>query len=218
MEWPVLLESLWIETGITLYMVAVATLITVLFGLPLGVLLVTTDRGHIWEKPRLNRVLGAIVNVGRSLPFIILLVAVAPLTRLIVGTTIGPTAAIVPLTLAAIPFFARVVETAIREIDRGLIEAAQSMGCTNWQIIRKVLLPEALPSLVLGLTIMIIAVIGYSAMAGAIGGRGLGDLAVRQGYQRFDTNVMIATVVLLIIMVQIIQSLGNWAARRMSRR
>ena len=218
MEWPVLLESLWIETGITLYMVAVATLITVLFGLPLGVLLVTTDRGHIWEKPRLNRVLGAIVNVGRSLPFIILLVAVAPLTRLIVGTTIGPTAAIVPLTLAVIPLFARVVETAIREIDRGLIEAAQSMGCTNWQIIRKVLLPEALPSLVLGLTIMIIAVIGYSAMAGAIGGRGLGDLAVRQGYQRFDTNVMIATVVLLIIMVQIIQSLGNWAARRMSRR
>jgi D-methionine transport system permease protein len=218
MDWPVLLDSLWDATRETAYMVGIATLFTILLGLPLGVLLVTTDRGHIWEMPRLNRVLGAIVNVGRSLPFIILLVAVVPLTRAIVGTTIGSTAAIVPLTIAAIPFFARVVETALREVDRGLIEAAQSMGCTNGQIIRKVLLPEALPSLVLGLTITIIGVLGYSAMAGAIGGGGLGDLAVRYGYQRFDTNVMIATVVLLIVMVQFIQMLGDRLARRMSRR
>lgn len=218
MEWSVLMQSLWSATVETAYMVGVSVLFTVLAGLPLGVLLVTTDRGHIWEAPQVNRVLGAIVNVGRSLPFIILLVAVVPLTRAIVGTTIGPTAAIVPLTIAAIPFFARVVETALREVDRGLIEAAQAMGCTNRQIIGKVLLPEALPSLVLGLTITVIGVIGYTAMAGAVGGGGLGDLAIRYGYQRFDTNVMIATVILLIVLVQLIQMLGDWAARRMSRR
>ncbi len=199
-------------------MVGVATLFTILLGLPLGVLLVITDRGQIWASPSLNRALAAIVNVGRSLPFIILLVAIIPLTRLIVGTSIGSTAAIVPLTIAAIPFFARVVETALREVDRGLIEAAQSMGATNWHIISKVLLPEAMPSLVLGLTITVIGLLGYSAMAGTVGGGGLGDLAIRFGYNRFQTDVMIATVVLLIILVQGIQMLGDAAARRIAKK
>lgn len=218
MELTDLMQSLWEATLETLYMVGVSTLFTMLLGLPLGVLLVITDAGQILAAPRLNRVLGAIVNVGRSLPFIILLVAVIPLTRLLVGTSIGSTAAIVPLTTAAIPFFARVVETALREVDRGLVEAAHSMGCTNWQIIGKVLIPEALPSLVLGLTITIIGLLGYSAMAGAVGGGGLGDLAIRYGYQRFNTPVMIATVVLLIVLVQGMQMLGDRAARRISKR
>ena len=218
MELTELMQSLWEATLETLYMVGVSTLFTMLLGLPLGVLLVITDAGQILAAPRLNRVLGAIVNVGRSLPFIILLVAVIPLTRLLVGTSIGSTAAIVPLTIAAIPFFARVVETALREVDRGLVEAAHSMGCTNWQIIGKVLIPEALPSLVLGLTITIIGLLGYSAMAGAVGGGGLGDLAIRYGYQRFNTPVMITTVVLLIVLVQGMQMLGDRAARRISKR
>lgn len=218
MEWTELTQSLWEATLETLYMVGVSTFFTMLLGLPLGVLLVITDAGQILAAPRLNKVLGAIVNVGRSLPFIILLVAVIPLTRLLAGTSIGSTAAIVPLTIAAIPFFARVVETALREVDRGLIEAAHSMGCTNWQIIAKVLIPEALSSLVLGLTITIIGLLGYSAMAGAVGGGGLGDLAIRYGYQRFNTQVMIATVVLLILLVQGIQTLGDRAARRIAKR
>lgn len=218
MEWTELTQSLWEATLETLYMVGVSTFFTMLLGLPLGVLLVITDAGQILAAPRLNKVLGAIVNVGRSLPFIILLVAVIPLTRLLAGTSIGSTAAIVPLTIAAIPFFARVVETALREVDRGLVEAAHSMGCTSWQIIAKVLIPEALPSLVLGLTITIIGLLGYSAMAGAVGGGGLGDLAIRYGYQRFNTQVMIATVVLLILLVQGIQMLGDRAARRIAKR
>jgi D-methionine transport system permease protein len=218
MEWANLAQSLWEATLETLYMVGVSTLFTALLGLPLGVLLVISDAGHILAAPRLNKILGAIVNVGRSLPFIILLVAVIPLTRLLAGTSIGSTAAIVPLTLAAIPFFARVVETALREVDRGLVEAADSMGCTNWQIITKVLIPEALPSLTLGLTITIIGLLGYSAMAGAVGGGGLGDLAIRYGYMRFNTSVMLATVLLLIVLVQGIQALGDRAARRIAKR
>ncbi len=218
MELTELLQVLWEASVETFYMVGVATLFTILLGLPLGVLLVITDRGQIWASPSLNRALSAIVNVGRSLPFIILLVAIIPLTRLIVGTSIGSTAAIVPLTIAAIPFFARVVETALREVDRGLIEAAQSMGATNWHIISKVLLPEAMPSLVLGLTITVIGLLGYSAMAGTVGGGGLGDLAIRFGYNRFQTDVMIATVVLLIILVQGIQMLGDAAARRIAKK
>lgn len=218
MELTELLQVLWEASVETFYMVGVATLFTILLGLPLGVLLVITDRGQIWASPSLNRALAAIVNVGRSLPFIILLVAIIPLTRLIVGTSIGSTAAIVPLTIAAIPFFARVVEMALREVDRGLIEAAQSMGATNWHIISKVLLPEAMPSLVLGLTITVIGLLGYSAMAGTVGGGGLGDLAIRFGYNRFQTDVMIATVVLLIILVQGIQMLGDAAARRIAKK
>lgn len=214
-EWlPALLEA----TRETLYMVGVTTLFTLLLGLPLGVLLITTDRGGLFPAPLLNSALGAIVNIGRSLPFIILLVAIIPITRLIVGTSIGSTAAIVPLTVAAIPFFARVCETALREVDRGLIEAAHSIGCTPWQIIVKVLIPEAMPSLVLGLTITVISLIGYSAMAGAVGSGGLGDLAIRYGYNRFETDVMIVTVVLLIVLVQAVQFLGNRLARGLSRR
>jgi D-methionine transport system permease protein len=199
-------------------MVGVSSLIAVLLGLPLGIALVTTDRGGLFEAAPINRILGAIINVTRSLPFIILLVAIIPLTRLIVGTSIGSTAAIVPLALAATPFFGRIAEAALREVDRGLVEAAQAMGCTTWQIIAKVLIPEAIPALVLGVTITIINLIGYSAMAGAVGGGGLGDLAIRYGYQRFQVEVMIATIIVLIVLVQAIQWLGDRFARGLRRR
>ncbi len=218
MDWSIWLPNLWTGTLDTLYMVGLSTLFTVALGLPLGVLLVTTDRRGLTPAPVFNGILGAIVNATRSLPFIILLVVVIPLTRLLVGTSIGATAAIVPLSLAAIPFFARVAESSLREVDRGLVEAAQAMGCSPWQIISKVLIPEALPSLVLGVALTLISLIGYSAMAGAIGGGGLGDLAIRYGYQRFETAVMIATVVLLIVLVQGIQALGNRLAARLSHR
>jgi D-methionine transport system permease protein len=218
MSWAVWVPRFWSAALETFAMVGVATLFTALLGLPLGVLLVVTDREDLLPAPYLHRALELVVNIGRSLPFIILLVAVLPLTRLIVGTSIGTTAAIVPLALAAIPFFARIVETALREVEPGLIEAAHAMGCTPWQIVRKVLLPEAQSSLVLGLTITIISLIGYSAMAGAIGGGGLGDLAIRYGYQRFETGVMLATIILLVILVQGIQLLGNQLAQRLARR
>jgi D-methionine transport system permease protein len=190
----------------------------VVLGLPLGVLLVITDQKGLASRPLFNQILSVIVNIARSLPFIILLVLAIPFTRLIVGTSIGATAAIVPLSLAAIPFFARVAETGLREVDRGLIEAAQAIGCSTWQIITKVFIPEALPSLILGTALTIISLIGYSAMAGAIGGGGLGDLAIRYGYQRYETNIMIATVVLLILLVQGIQVLGNKFAQKVSKR
>lgn len=218
MNWSVWLPILWAGTLDTLYMVGIATLFTILFGLPLGVLLVVTDKKGLEPLSWFNQILGTIINAARSLPFIILLVVVIPFTRLMVGTTIGAEAAIVPLALAAIPFFARVAETSLREVDHGLVEAAEAMGCTPWQIIYKVLIPEALPSLILGVALTIISLIGYSAMAGAIGGGGLGDLAIRYGYQRFETGVMIATVVLLIILVQGIQILGNKLARQVSRK
>ncbi|MBD2066088.1 ABC transporter permease [Leptolyngbya sp. FACHB-671] len=215
---PVLMESLWQATVETFYMVGISALLAVLFGLPLGLLLVITAPNHILPNFAIQKVLGSIVNVGRSIPFIILLVAIIPFTRLIVGTTIGSTAALVPLTIAAIPFFARVAETALLEVDRGLIEAAQSMGCNHWQIVLKVLIPEALPSLILGITIMVISLLSYSAMAGVVGGGGLGDLAIRYGYQRFDTTVMIVTVVLLVILVQIAQYVGDRLAIRLRKR
>lgn len=218
MNWIEWLPVLWTGTLDTLYMVGVAALFTVALGLPLGVLLVVTDRNGLASAPIFNQVLGAVVNAARSLPFIILLVLVIPITRALVGTTIGAKAAIVPLALAAIPFFARVAETSLREVDRGLVEAAEAMGCTPWQIISKVLIPEAFPSLILGVALTIISLIGYSAMAGAIGGGGLGDLAIRYGYQRYETSVMVVTVVLLIFLVQGIQILGNTLARRVSRR
>ncbi len=202
----------------TMYMVGVAVTLSVLFGVPLGVLLVVTGPRHILERPLLNRVLGAVINVGRSVPFIILMVAIIPFTRLMVGTSIGTTAAMVPLTVAAIPFVARLVESALQEVDRGVIEAAQAMGASPWQIIVKVLLPEAMPGLVLGVTITTVSLIGYSAMAGAVGGGGLGDLAVRYGYQRFRGDIMVATVVILIVVVQVIQSFGDWTARRLDKR
>lgn len=212
-----LLPDLIQATQDTLYMVFVSTLFTVIIGLPLGVLLVITDRDGLLSMPLFNQILGVIVNIGRSLPFIILLVAIMPFTRLVVGTTIGTTAAIVPLTIAAIPFFGRIAETSLREVDKGVVEAAKAMGCNLWRIIAKVLIPEALPSLILGIAITIISLIGYSAIAGAVGAGGLGDLAIRYGYQRFETNVMIITIILLIIIVQGIQLLGDIIARRLVR-
>lgn len=198
----------------TIYMVGVSSFIAAVLGMPLGIILVTTDRGHILENTALNRTLGAIANAARSTPFIILMVAIIPLTRLIAGTSIGTNAAIVPLSLAAIPFVARVVESSLKEVDHGVIEAAQAMGASPLQIITKVLVPEALPSIILGLTLTIINLIGHSAMAGAIGGGGLGDLAIRYGYQRFRADIMLMTVIILIAQVQIVQSCGDALARK----
>jgi len=209
-----LVKALWETT----YMVAISSLIAALAGIPLGVVLVTTDKGHILENLPLNRILGSIVNAARSTPFIILMVAIIPLTRIIVGTSIGTDAAIVPLSIAAIPFVGRLVETSLKEVEYGVIEAAQAMGATPWQIIIKVLLPEAMPSIAMGLTITVISLIGYSAMAGAIGGGGLGDLAIRYGYQRFRADIMLATVVILIAQVQLVQSAGDYFARRLNKK
>ncbi|TCL39128.1 D-methionine transport system permease protein [Anaerospora hongkongensis] len=202
----------------TTYMVAISAFVSALIGIPLGVILVTTDKGHILENLPVNSVLGAIVNAARSTPFIILMVAIIPITRMIVGTSIGTNAAIVPLTIAAIPFVGRIVEAALKEVDHGVIEAAQAMGASPWEIIKKVLLPEALPAIILGLTITIISLIGYSAMAGAIGGGGLGDLAIRYGYQRFRADIMLATVVILIAQVQLVQSGGDYLSRRLNKK
>jgi D-methionine transport system permease protein len=213
------LINLLIEATLqTLYMVAISGLIGTLLGLPLGVYLATSQRGELLSAPWVNKVLGLIVNAARSVPFIILVVAIIPLTRLIAGTSIGTTAAIVPLTIAAVPFIARLVENAIREVDSGLIEAARAMGATPMQIIRKVLIPEALPGITLGLTLAVVSLIGYSAMVGAVGGEGLGDLGIRYGYQRFMPEVMAAVVVILIVLVQLVQSLGEWIAARFDKR
>lgn len=202
----------------TLYMVSLSTIFSVLIGFFLGVILVITSKGHICERPKLNRVLGTIINIMRSLPFIILIIVLFPLSRLIVGTTIGSTAMIVPLSIAAAPFVARIIESSLKEVDWGVIEASLSLGATIPQIIFKVMIPEAFPSIILGITITIINIIGYSAMAGAIGGGGLGDLAIRYGYQRFQTNVLIVTVIVLIIIVEIIQLLGNILAKKFDKR
>ncbi len=199
-------------------MVGWAAVFTVLLGLPLGVALVVFDRGGLRPLPVLKSVLGVIVNVGRSLPFIVLMIAIIPFTRLVVGTTIGTAAVVVPLTVGAVPFFARLVETALREVDRDVIQAAQAMGAGRGAVVWKVLLPEALPGIVAGVTVTVVALIGYTAMAGTIGGGGLGDLAIRYGYQRFETAVMIVTVVVLIVIVQIMQSLGDLLARRLSHK
>ncbi|SIO86418.1 methionine ABC transporter permease [Nocardiopsis sp. JB363] len=217
-EWPNMWPSLWLGTMDTVYMVWWATVVSVLFGLPLGVLLVATDKGGLIPAPAARAVLSAIVNIGRSLPFIVLMVAVLTLTRFLVGTTLGPTAAIVPLSIGAIPFFARLVETSLREVDRGVIEAAHAMGTRKSTIVGKVLLPEAMPGLIAGLVMTVVTLISYSAMAGAIGGGGLGDLAIREGYQRFNDHYLWATVILLVVIVQIAQSLGDLLVRRLSRR
>ncbi|WP_377811894.1 methionine ABC transporter permease (plasmid) [Azospirillum sp. A29] len=202
----------------TLQMVAVSGAIGTLIGLPIGVMLAVTGRGELLQNFAFNKVMGAVVNMTRSTPFIILVVAIIPFTRLIAGTSIGTNAAIVPLTVAAAPFIARVVENAVREVDRGLVEAAQAMGATPFQIIRKVLLPEALPGIVAGLTLSAVSLVGYSAMVGAVGGGGLGDLGIRYGYQRFLPEVMLAVVIVLIVLVQIIQSTGDLIARRVNKR
>lgn len=209
-----MIQGFWETLGMT----AVSTIIAAIIGIPLGVVLVTTSKGHILENAGVNRVLGVIVNATRSIPFIILMVAIIPFTRLVVGTSIGTLAACVPLTIAAIPFLARLVETSIREIEFGVIEAAQSMGASPTQIVRKVLLPEALPTIIDNITVLIVNLISYSAMAGAIGGGGLGDIAIRYGYQRFNADVMIATIIVLIILVQIVQSIGEFISRRLNKK
>ena len=211
---PLLTKAL----GETVYMVVLSMAVASLVGIPLGVLLHTTDKGQILENFFLNKIIGSIVNALRSIPFVILMVAIIPLTRFLVGSSIGTTAAIVPLVIASIPFIGRQVETSLKEVPAGLVEAAQSMGATPAQIVTKVLLPEAMPSIVSQLTTVIIALVGESAMAGAIGGGGLGDLAIRYGYQRFRPEVMIATVIVLIVLVQLVQFCGNTLARHLDKR
>lgn len=202
----------------TVLMVGISGLAGAAIGIPLGVFLRLTDVGGVLQNGPLNKVVGGIVNAVRSTPFIILLVAIIPFTRFVTGSSIGTAAAVVPLTLAAAPFVARLVEASLREVDAGLIEAAQAMGATTPQIVWKVLLPEALPGIVAGLTITLVSLTGYSAMAGAIGGGGLGDLGIRYGYQRFLPDVMLAVVLVLIVFVQAVQSLGDWAVRRLSHK
>ncbi|WMX47925.1 methionine ABC transporter permease [Streptomyces roseicoloratus] len=218
MTWSEMQPLLEQGTVDTLYMVLWATVVTVLGGLPLGILLVLTDKGGLLQNRPVNKIVGAIVNVGRSLPFIILLIALIPFTTFVVGTFIGPTAMIVPLAIGAIPFFARLVETAIREVDHGLVEAVQAMGGGIPTIVRKVLLPQALPSLVSAVTTTVIVLIGYSAMAGAVGGEGLGSKAITYGYQRFDTTFMLVTVVVLVAIVTVVQLIGDGIVRLLARR
>lgn len=208
-----LIRSIW-ETALMTFASGVISLIV---GLPLGLALVITSRGGIAENLWINRIIGAIVNAFRSIPFIILLVALIPLTRLLVGTSLGTWAAIVPLSIAAIPYYARIAEVSLREVDHGLIEAVRAMGGNRWTIIREVLVPEALPGIIAGFTVTLVTLIGASAMAGAIGAGGLGDLAIRYGYQRFETNVMIAVVAVLIVIVCGIQWIGDKAAARLDR-
>lgn len=215
---PEILRLIWEATLDTLWMVTVAASLATLFGLPLGVFLATSGRGELFAAPVVNRALGFVVNATRSTPFIILVVAIIPFTRLLVGTSIGTKAAIVPLTIAATPFIARLIESAIREIDQGLVEAARAMGATPLQIVRKVLVPEALPTIVLSLTLAVVSLLGFSAMVGAVGGGGLGDLGIRYGYQRFMPDVMAVVVVVLIVLVQLVQSTGDHLSRRLNKR
>lgn len=215
---PEMIRLIASATGETLMMVAVAAIIGTLFGLPLGVFLATSGKGELFAAPWLNRVLGIVVNATRSTPFIILVVAIIPFTRLIAGTSIGTNAAIVPLTVAATPFIARLIESAIREVDQGLIETARAFGASPLQIVLKVLIPEALPAIVLGLTLALVSLVGFSAMVGAVGGGGLGDLGIRYGYQRFMPEMMLAVVVVLIVIVQALQSLGDRLSRHLNKR
>lgn len=211
-------DLLWPALQETLRMVGISAALTAVGGLIIGILLAVTARDGLVPQPVVNKVLGFVVNVGRSLPFIILLIAISPLTREIVGKTIGTEAMIVPLTAGAIPFFARLVETALREVDPGVVQAARAMGTTRSAIVRKVLFREARPGLLAGFVVTVIALVGYSAMAGTLGGGGLGDLAIRYGYQRFETDIMIACVVVLIVLVQLIQMLGDLVVRRLSHK
>jgi D-methionine transport system permease protein len=211
-------DKVLLATWESIYMVMISTVLSYLVGLPLGVILVATSEGHIVENKSVNTVLGSIVNAVRSVPFIIFLILIIPLTRLIVGTPIGTIASIVPLTLAAIPFVARLVETSLKEIEWGLIEAALSMGANAWQVITKVLLPEAMPSLSLGVAITTINLVGYSAMAGIVGGGGLGTLAYYYGYQRYENGIMWITVIVLVVLVQLVQMLGDTLAAKISNK
>ena len=210
-------NMIWTSTLETLYMVFFSTIFSMVIGFPIGILLVVTKEGNILERPTLNKVLEICINTLRSFPFIILMICVFPLSRIIVGTTIGVNAAIVPLSISAAPFVARMVEGALNEIDKGLIEASSSMGASNFTIIFKVMIPETLPHLIHGLTVTVISLIGYSAMAGTIGAGGLGDLAIRFGYQRFKTDIMIYSVIVIIVLVQLIQSFGNYLVYRVKK-
>ncbi|WP_296193993.1 methionine ABC transporter permease [uncultured Microbacterium sp.] len=224
--WQQLFQTLLVATGQTLYMVSVALVVTVIVGLPLGVVLVGTERGRFLEAPFgsrlagriINRVLDLVVNFGRSVPFIIIMVAVIPFTRLIVGTFIGPTAAIVPLSLVAIPFFARMVEIAVKEVDPGLLEVATSLGASRWELVRKVLVPEAAPAMLLGLSTTVTSIINFSAMVGTVAGGGLGDVAIRYGYQQYSGIHIVAVIIIIFAIVMALQGLATWGARRLSRR
>jgi len=200
-------------TAETMYMVVLSSFFAILIGLPLGVILYATRKDNILEHHYIQKILAFIVNVTRSIPFIILMIAIIPFTRLIVGSSIGTNAAIVPLSISAMPFIARIVENALLEVNKGLIEAATAMGATAWQIIVKILIPEAFPAIINGLTLTLIALIGYSAMAGAVGGGGLGDLAIRYGYHRFDVSMMVSTIIIMVVLVQLIQWLGDKIAK-----
>ncbi len=218
MNWSQLFRLVLPSTLQTLQMVLFSTLFSLLLGFPLGVLLCVTSPSGISPRPALNQIVGKIVNVLRSFPFLILMILLFPLSRLILHKTIGTTATIVPLSIAAAPFVARVIESSLNEVDPGVTQAARSMGSTNWQIIYKVLVPEALPSIVAGITLTIINLIGYSAMAGAIGGGGLGDLAIRYGYQRFRSDIMIASVLIIIVLVEVIQFAGTKISSAMMKK
>lgn len=202
----------------SLYMVIISSAVAYLIGIPMGILLVTTDRDGITPRPTINSVLGIIVNLIRSVPFIILLITVMPFTDLVVGTTLGPTAVIPPLIIASAPYIARLVESSLKEVDQGVIEAAQSMGASPMQIIIKVMIPEAMPSLMIGAAIAVTTILSYSAMAGFVGGRGLGDIAIRYGYYRYETDIMLVTVVILVIIVQVIQEIGTRVSRSSDKR
>jgi D-methionine transport system permease protein len=212
--WPDILKAF----GETMYMIGISLTVAIVIGLPLGIVLFITDRGLFLENRIIKGILGFIVNMVRSIPFIILLVALIPLTKLLVDSTIGPAAASVSLSVAATPFFARIVETSLREIDKGVIEAAVAVGATPWMIIKDVLLPEAKSSIVQGVTMTIISLVAYSAMAGVVGGGGIGDLAIRFGYYRYANPIMVVTVVILIVLVQIIQQLGDWTSKAIDKR
>lgn len=202
----------------TLYMVSIASIIALIIGIPIGILLVVTDKGGIFPLIKVNKTIGLLINIIRSIPEIILIIILLPLARIIVGTSLGTNAAIVSLSIGSAPFIARIIENSLKEIEFGKIEAAESMGATPFQIIRKVLIPEALPSIVRGITIVVIGIVGFTAIAGAIGAGGLGSLAIRFGYQRFKTDVLICTVVSLILIVQIIQAVGDYIARKINRK
>lgn len=218
MEFSDLVSLMASGTLETLYMVIVSAVLAYVFGLPIGILLYVTDKQNISENKYVNAVVGVLVNILRSVPFIILLVLILPLTRIIVGTTIGTTASIVPLVISAAPFVGRMIESSLKEVDAGVIEAAESMGASPFQIIWKVLIPEALPSIIVGATITVTTILGYSAMAGFVGGGGLGTIAINYGYYRYNQEVMIITVVLLIILVQLFQVIGMYIAKKIDKR
>lgn len=207
-------NMIWTSTLETLYMVFFSTLFSLVIGFPIGILLTVTKEGNILERLKLNKILDFVINTLRSFPFIILMILLFPLSRIIVGTTIGSTAAIVPLSISAAPFVARMIEGALNEVDKGLIEASSSMGADNWTIIFKVMIPETMPHIIHGITVTVVSLIGFSAMAGTIGAGGLGDLAIRFGYQRFKTDIMIYAVLVIIVVVQLLQSLGNYLVYR----